>query len=214
MSLHLLFAFWSVSILFVITPGIDWAYAITSGVKGNFVLPAVAGLLFGHFLATLIVAAGVGTLIASYPILLFSLTMVGALYVFWIGINLCLHPTSIAQHDTTINPSHLSKSWFVKGICISGLNPKVFLFFLALLPQFIDATSTFPIALQIVLLGMIHILSCGVVYLIVGLSAKKLFSSRPHAMQVISRISGMVMMIIAIILVLEQMDERHLFLHF
>lgn len=65
MSLNMLAAFWAVSALFVITPGADWAYAISAGIKGHRVVPAVAGMLSGHLVATLIVAAGVGTVITG-----------------------------------------------------------------------------------------------------------------------------------------------------
>ncbi|RLU05792.1 lysine transporter LysE, partial [Pseudomonas prosekii] len=57
MTLSMFVAFWAVSILFVITPGADWAYAISAGLKGRVVMPAVAGLLSGHLIATLVVAA-------------------------------------------------------------------------------------------------------------------------------------------------------------
>ena len=53
MSLNIMIAFWGVSILFVMTPGIDWAYAISSGIQGKRVLPAVTGLLTGHLMAAL-----------------------------------------------------------------------------------------------------------------------------------------------------------------
>ncbi|PTU04584.1 lysine transporter LysE, partial [Pseudomonas sp. HMWF031] len=47
MTLSVFVAFWAVSILFVITPGADWAYAISAGLKGRVVIPAVGGLLSG-----------------------------------------------------------------------------------------------------------------------------------------------------------------------
>ncbi len=49
MAFNIFIAFWSVSILFIITPGADWAYAIWAGIKGKVVVPAVAGMLLGHF---------------------------------------------------------------------------------------------------------------------------------------------------------------------
>src|SRR6478735_2410071 len=52
-------AFWAVSLVFVVTPGADWAYAITAGLRHRTVLPAVGGLLAGHLAATALVAAGV-----------------------------------------------------------------------------------------------------------------------------------------------------------
>jgi threonine/homoserine/homoserine lactone efflux protein len=46
--------------LLIMTPGADWAYAISAGINGRRVVPAVMGLMSGHLLATLIVVAGVG----------------------------------------------------------------------------------------------------------------------------------------------------------
>ncbi|MFP3821385.1 LysE family transporter, partial [Bacillus sp. SIMBA_008] len=83
-------AFWGVSALFVITPGADWAYAISAGLQRK-VLPAVLGLLTGHLVATLIVAAGVGTLIMSIPGALTVLTLAGSLYLVWLGVSTLRH---------------------------------------------------------------------------------------------------------------------------
>ena len=80
MTLSILAAFWAVSFLFIITPGADWAYAISAGIRGRRVAPAVAGLLSGHLLATLVVAAGVGALLARSPLIMSLLTLGGALY--------------------------------------------------------------------------------------------------------------------------------------
>ena len=52
MAVTTLAAFWAVSVLFVLTPGADWAYAIAAGLRHRSVLPAVGGMLTGHLLAT------------------------------------------------------------------------------------------------------------------------------------------------------------------
>ena len=78
MSFAALTAFWAVSFLLVITPGADWAYVISAGLRGRrLVLPAVIGLVCGALLATLAVAAGVGSLVAQNPVLLTALFSVG-----------------------------------------------------------------------------------------------------------------------------------------
>jgi threonine/homoserine/homoserine lactone efflux protein len=87
-------AFWAVSFLFVMTPGADWAYAIAAGLRHRVVLPAVAGLLAGHLLATAVVAAGVGALVTRLPMVLTVLTAVGAAYLVWLGIGMLAHPGS------------------------------------------------------------------------------------------------------------------------
>ena len=83
MTLSVLAAFWAVSFLLIITPGADWAYAISAGMRGRLVTPAVAGLLSGHLLATVVVAAGVGGLVASHPMILRAMTIAGSGYTTW-----------------------------------------------------------------------------------------------------------------------------------
>jgi len=202
MPVSIVAAFWAVSILFVITPGVDWAYVIAAGMQGRVVVPAVAGLLFGHLTATLVVAAGVGALVASMPAMLTTLTVIGAAYLLWVGINMLRHPATPSAASMTTTPSR--RRWAIKGACVSGLNPKVFLLFLALLPQFTDKTAAWSIPVQILALGLIHIFSCTVVYLCVGFSAQAILQTRPRAARLVSRFSGAAMILIAVLLIAEQ----------
>lgn len=202
MTLSIFAAFWAVSFLFVITPGVDWAYAISAGLAGRVVVPAVTGLLLGHLLATVIVAAGVGGLVASNPVALSVLTIAGATYLLWLGVNMLRHPS--VPRAGEVEQSDSWTRWTIKGLCVSGLNPKVFLLFLALLPQFTDPLASWSVPMQIVALGLIHAFSCGVVYLLVGFSSRAILRSRPLAAQIVSRISGAAMTIIALILIAEQ----------
>ncbi len=203
MTLSIFVAFWAVSILFVITPGADWAYAISAGLKGRVVLPAIGGLLSGHIIATLIVAGGVGTLVARHPLALSVLTVAGAGYLLWLGVNMIAHPST--PHADQVQVSDSWQRWAIKGLCVSGLNPKVFLLFLALLPQFTDGTATWPVPMQMIALGLVHTLSCAVIYLLVGYGSQTVLRARPAAAQRVSRFSGAAMILIAIVLFIEQL---------
>ncbi|PMZ94212.1 MULTISPECIES: LysE family translocator [unclassified Pseudomonas] len=203
MAMSVLTAFWAVSLLFVITPGADWAYAISAGMRGRWVVPAVAGMLSGHLLVTLVVAAGVGSLIAGHPLALTLLTLAGCVYLLWLGGNLLLSP---AVPEAGAGGEQDSGSrWAFKGLCVSGLNPKVFLLFLALLPQFTDPQSSWPLPLQILLLGLVHLGSSLVIYLMVGYGAKAVLRTRPAAAQAVGRLSGGVMILIAVGLIAGQL---------
>ncbi|MGY3296338.1 threonine/homoserine/homoserine lactone efflux protein [Pseudomonas sp. TE6288] len=203
MAMNVLTAFWAVSLLFVITPGADWAYAISAGMRGRWVVPAVAGMLSGHLLVTLVVAAGVGSLIAGHPLALSLLTLAGCMYLLWLGGNLLLSP---AVPEAGAGGGQDSGSrWAFKGLCVSGLNPKVFLLFLALLPQFTDPQSSWPLPLQILLLGLVHLSSSLVIYLMVGYGAKAVLRTRPAAAQAVGRLSGGVMILIAVGLIAGQL---------
>ncbi len=196
-----LFAFWAVSMLFVITPGMDWAYAIQAGIRGRS-LQGVSGLLLGHTLLTSIVIAGLGVIISTQPMIMKTLIILGATYLLWMGIGSFFHPSSPSDSGKEIMLSPLR--WVFKGIGVSGLNPKVFLLILALLPQFIDAQSSFSTLTQLLILGLIHLINCSVVYFLVGFSSQKVLRSRPSLARGISRVSGAAMIAVTALMVFEQ----------
>lgn len=204
MALGTAAAFWAVSFLFVITPGADWAYAISAGVRNRTVLPAVGGLLAGHVLATIVVAAGVSAVVAGSPMVLTALTLTGAAYLVWLGVGMLTGPATASVADGGSEPG----SWLrqaATGLGISGLNPKVLLLFLALLPQFIDTRRAWPVAAQIVTLGLLHVASCAVVYTAVGTGARRVLGTRPGATRRVARFSGAAMVVIGVVLIIEQL---------
>lgn len=202
MEASALIAFWSISLLFVVTPGADWAYAISAGLKDNAAVPAVSGLLAGHLAATLVVAAGVGVLIAGIPHALTILTIIGALYLMWLGIGMVMHPAEVVADDEAGQNSW--QSWAARGFGVSGLNPKVFLLFLAVLPQFSNLNAAWPVSVQLGLLGLLHVVNCAAVYAAVAGGANLLLRSRPNAARIVGRVSGIVMMLVSLVLVFEQ----------
>ena len=196
-------AFWAVSFLFVLTPGADWAYAMSAGLRHRTVLPAVGGLLTGHLVATAVVAAGVGAVVAGSPVVLTVLTVAGSAYLVWMGIGMLRRP-AIPQ----AGEKQVSGSWarqILKGAGISGLNPKLFLLFLALLPPFTDPGGAWPVAGQIVVLGLVHVASCAVVYTGVGAGARLVLRTRPSAARTVTRFSGAAMVAIGLFLLAEQL---------
>lgn len=205
MSIAALTAFWAVSFLLVITPGADWAYVISAGLRGRpFVLPSVVGLACGALLATLAVAAGVGSLVEQNPMLLTLLTIAGAAYLAWLGIAMLRHPSAVSsdsEHAQEVGQG--SWRWAVKGASVSGLNPKQLLLLLALLPQFVHPADSWPVAAQIMALGAVHAASCALVYYGVGWSSQSVLRARPAAALLVSRISGSLMLLIATLLLLD-----------
>lgn len=202
MELSFLAGFWIVSFLLIITPGADWAYAISAGINGRGVIPAVMGLMSGHLAATMIVIAGVGTLVAGHPLALSAMIVFGAVYLFWLGIGMLRHPANIgAGEPLTAGTWH---QWAIKGLCISGLNPKVFLLFLALLPQFTDPQGDWPVVLQMSALALLHLITCTLIYLLVGYGSRAVLAARPQAARIVSITSGGLMIVISMLLLIEQ----------
>lgn len=205
MSLSLFAAFWAVSILCVITPGADWAYAISAGIRGNRVVSAVSGMLLAYLIAILIVAAGIGTFITTRPELMHLLIFAGALYLVWLGVGLIRAPSSPISSSKHENTGNIR--WALKGFCVSGLNPKVFLFFLALLPQFTDPRASWSLPAQMIAMGFVHLINCSAVYLLVGYGARIVLNSRPSMAKTVSMVSGMLMISIALFLITEQLSK-------
>lgn len=206
MTLPALFSFWAFSMMFVLTPGADWAYAMSAGIRGRFVVSAVVGLLTGYVMLTLIVAAGIGILIVGKPLLMLLLTIVGALYLIWLGSRMLLNPPEPeAQNNTFRNESRYNVA--LHGALVSGLNPKAFMFFLAFLPPFTMATASWSISVQLFVLGMVHTLSCSVVYLFVGIGAHLILSARPTAARFIGRLSGIIMLLLGVFLLYREVIQ-------
>ncbi|GGG62313.1 lysine transporter LysE [Kocuria dechangensis] len=203
MAVGTLAAFWAVSLLLVLVPGADWAYAIAAGLRGRTVAPAVAGLVAGYVGLTAVVVAGAAALVAGSPLALTTLMTVGAGYLMWLGIGALTRP-ALPQAGTAEGTG----SWVrqaVTGAGVSGLNPKALLLFLALLPQFTDPEAPWPFASQIAVLGLVHTLSCAVVYTLVGAGARRVLRARPAAARAVARFSGMAMIAMGVGLLAEQL---------
>ena len=204
MPVETIAAFWAVSLLFVLTPGADWAYAIAAGLRHPTVLPAVGGMLAGHLIATAIVAVGAAGLLAGSPAVMTMLTAAGAGWLLWLGAGALRQPaTSLGEGDGAATGSRTRQA--LKGAGISGLNPKVLLLFLALLPQFANPDNAWPVGAQILLLGLVHVASCAVVYTTVGTSARRVLRARPAAAQTVTRVSGAAMIAIGGLLLVEHL---------
>ena len=195
---------WGVSMLFIMSPGADWSYAISAGIHKR-VLPSVTGLLFGHVLATLIVAAGLGLVLAQHPQALMVLSLLGAAYLAWMGWQMFRQPAAPSAGEQ-MDDTHWGR-WCWKGFCVSGLNPKVLLLFLALLPQFIRPNQDSSITVQILALGLVHIISCAAVYFAVGFASQAVLSARPKAAWVVGKVSGVMMVGIALLIAFEQLSH-------
>ena len=218
-------AFWAVAALLVAVPGPDWAFVLSSGVRSQTVVPAVGGILLGYAGITLVVAAGVGTLVARSPAALSALTIVGGIYLIWHGTRTVARESARGKPvpgKPTLGKPALgkparadgagdggtsgvsSREALTRGMGVSGLNPKGLLLYLALLPQFTSARWDWPVAVQLGLLGLIFMLTCAVFYLCLGSFARSVLHARPATARVISRLSGVAMVVIGALLLIDR----------
>lgn len=200
MALDSVLAFWGVCALLIAVPGADWAFVVGAGLRGQSVVPAVAGLVLGYAGLTVVVALGVGALVARSPGGLTVLTVVGGSYLIWRGV------MSLARRPETITPaSPACPATVVQGLGVSGLNPKGLLLFLALLPQFADRHGSWPLPGQLALLGVVFTVSCGAFYLGLGAFVQAILTSRPWAARALTRVSGAAMIVIGAVLLAERL---------
>lgn len=197
-------AFLAVDLLLVFTPGADWAYAISAGLRGRSVVPAVTGLIAGHAAYALVAVAGLAVIVANSPTALTALTVAGAGYLLWLGWGVLREPAvPTAAAAESADTSRLQA--VLKGAGISGLNPKALLLYFSLFPQFIHPATGWPVAAQTGLLSTVHLTACAVVYLGVGLLSRTVLSTRPSAALAVTRVSGAMMIAIGGFLLVERL---------
>lgn len=233
MSPDLLATFWLVSFLLVLVPGADWAYVITAGLRDRSIVPALAGLLLGYLTLTLVVATGLGALVAAYPVVLSTLTAIGAAYLLWLGVRTLiaartavfpgpavpdtaaeiappLPSTTIASVATmpitVVSPALPSVGARLgTGAWISGMNPKALLLFVALLPQFTDTSGAWGLSVQLGALGLVHVVNTAIIYSVLGVTVRVVLRGRPRVARIVTRVSGIAMILIALTLAAEQL---------
>ncbi len=121
----------------IVTPGMDMAYimgsALTGGLRSGFT--ALAGIMAAAVYHVTIGALGIGVLLKLVPAAFNALLVAGSLYIAWIGWSI-LKGAAAFELGTEARPR---KPWatFRRGLLTSILNPKAYLFTLAVYPQFI-----------------------------------------------------------------------------
>jgi RhtB (resistance to homoserine/threonine) family protein len=143
-----------------LTPGPDVLYIVThslrSGVRAGIV--AGLGITAGCFVHIFAAAVGVGALLAASATAFTVLKWLGAAYLLWTGIKILFARRPQASTDlravAASQPHRPLKAIFIGGFWTNVLNPKVAIFFLAFVPQFIAPDAANP-ALAFALLGIL-----------------------------------------------------------
>ncbi|MGE8154510.1 LysE family translocator [Pseudomonas vancouverensis] len=132
-----LIAFTFAATVLTLTPGLDTALVLrTATVEGKQqAMRAALGINAGCLLWGGAVAFGLGALIAVSEVAFNILKYCGAAYLAWLGVNMLLRPRrSLSSVEEQGRPC---ANWFVKGMLGNLLNPKVGIFYVSFLPQFI-----------------------------------------------------------------------------
>jgi threonine/homoserine/homoserine lactone efflux protein len=160
LGIHELWLFIISGLLLNITPGPDTAYIVGRSVQMGWRGGAAAalGISAGCLVHVFAAAIGLSALLAASSVAFTAIKLIGAAYLIYIGVRMLLaHPSANDEAPTTGTADRLSlPQVFWQGALTNVLNPKVALFFLAFLPQFVavDAPSK---ALAFIALGFIFI---------------------------------------------------------
>ena len=127
--------------LLTITPGLDTALVLrTAAVDGSRrALLAGIGVCLGCLVWGLVAAAGLGGLLAVSRAAYDVLRLAGAAYLIYLGIRLLLRP---APHLDLASPESKGSNWFLRGLFTNLLNPKVGVFYVTFLPQFVPTGAS------------------------------------------------------------------------
>ncbi len=208
MNPQLFLAFVGVAVALACTPGVDWAYSISAGLKERSFVPAVAGLCGGYVVHTALLAAGLAAVITGLPGLLGWLTVAGAAYLLWLGISTARSWRGASFGAPDAGAAQVQANQFrvfLQGMGTSGINPKGLLFFVALVPEFVSPDAALSVPVQSSLLGLTFVLLVAVIYSCVALLARKLLHSRPGAARRVTLASGVIMIVLGVMLLAEQL---------
>ena len=150
----------------VCTPGPDLIYIAAQALAGGrtAALRANAGVMLGYVTHAVLAALGIAALVAALPILFEMLRWCGVAYLAYLAIRMIRG--AIGGERISLNPN-VPPASLTKGFMTSFFNPKGLLVYLAILPNFMNASE--GIAQQAVLLSGIFIGLCALVYGTVGI---------------------------------------------
>ncbi|MBL4602435.1 MAG: LysE family translocator [Emcibacteraceae bacterium] len=169
-SIEQLIPFFIAAAIFAFIPGPAILYTaaqtMSEGKRGGAF--AAFGIHIGGLVHIAAAAAGLSAIFTHAPMAYTALKVCGAVYLVWLGIGMIR-----GKLDATELPhvkSSLSKKVFFDSMMVEILNPKVIIFYIAFLPQFVDPSADYPLWLQFVILGVIDnilftLVDVGVIFL-------------------------------------------------
>ncbi|MDQ0319546.1 threonine/homoserine/homoserine lactone efflux protein [Pararhizobium capsulatum DSM 1112] len=183
----------------IIVPGMDMVFVMANALTGGRAsgLSATAGIMGGGLFHTLYAALGVGLLLHLVPGLFNILLIAGALYIAWIGYTLMRSNIAIA----TVEPLAQLSRWtsFRRGALTSLLNPKAYLFMLAVYPQFLKPDFG-PLLPQVVIMAVMIAATQLAVYGSLAVAAgrsREMITSNPHATALLGKSVGAILIAVA-----------------
>ncbi len=180
----LLLAFVPAALALNLTPGADMMFCLAQGLRGGPLpaLAASAGISLGGMVHVTLAGLGLGAMVAQFPWLFGAIRWVGAVYLLWLAYRTLTTPISAGDLPAA-RPSALSMGRALRdGMIVNLSNPKVILFILAFVPQFV--TTSAPVLPQFLIFGAVLAMGGFFINGLVGIFAGgigRLFLTNPRA---------------------------------
>lgn len=201
MGIHDYWLFVAIGVLLNLTPGQDTFYILGSSIAHGrrTGIASALGVCAGCVVHTIALALGLSALLVASTTAFIALKLAGAAYLVYLGIRALTEQGGIASpaHHATAISTGLA---FRRGLLTNVLNPKVALFFLALLPQFIDVHSANRVGAFLVL-GFTFVATGAVwcVFLAVAAaSVRGFFVNHPRTLRYLSRSTGVLFVLLGL----------------
>lgn len=201
----LLWLFFSLVLGIIIVPGMDMTFVLANALAGGrrLGLYATAGVVAGGVAHVAVGALGIGALLKLLPALFNVLLFAGAAYIAWIGLALLRSGASLGAIPAA--RSRDAAAAFRQGMLTCLLNPKAYLFMLAVFPQFLRAEAG-GIWLQATILGAIIAVTQFGVYGGLAIAAgggRGVLAGHPRAEAALGRGVGALLIVVAAITLVE-----------
>lgn len=184
----------------IVVPGMDMIFVLANSLAGGTRagLAAIAGIMAGGIVHTITGTLGVTVLTVLIPQLFLPMVLLGAAYMVWVGIGLMRSSITVDRVEGATAPSHVTTAW--RGFLTCMLNPKAWLFILAVFPQFMKPHYG-PILQQALVMGLLTIVMQFLIYGVVALGAGKVrdfLTGNATATVMAGRAAGLLIVIAAI----------------
>jgi threonine/homoserine/homoserine lactone efflux protein len=195
-------AFTAAAALLTVTPGLDTALVLrTAAAEGaRRALIAGLGICLGCLAWGAIVALGLGMLLQASRLAYTALKWAGAAYLLWLGVQFLLSKRE--RFDGRVRAGH--GNWLARGFLTNALNPKVGVFYVSFLPQFVPAGA--KVAATTLLLTAIHA-ALGLIWFVALVAATRPLAralQRPLVIRALDRATGTVFLLFAARLALSR----------
>ena len=194
------------SMALIVTPGPDIIYVLSRGIADGRIggIISALGVTSGIFVHTLAASLGLAVLLQTSVIAFWVLKLAGGVYLIYLGIQVIKNKNAF-DFEITGNGINLKKC-FAQGFLSNVLNPKVALFFVAFLPQFVNINSP-NYSTHMIGLGLIFALMTIAFLSILGIFAGLIgawLKSKKSAAGKVRWVSGLVLMLLGVRLLVSQ----------